>query len=209
MMETRKDMGVWRSASESGFTLVELVLVVVIIAVAASFLVPILGGVESRSVSEVTVYEMGRVRQAFAKLDSDCLLSDSQLSDIAEYGLWPLFRKEHPADSAKNLLEFDPDGNRGWRGPYAREEGEVEIDSGSDGQSAPSPSGSGVVVPVLRDPYSGYYRVLIPRGGEPARLVLVCCGPDGVLDTTPDDKDSNGDIEARGDDDVVRLLPTR
>ena len=102
------------------FTLVELVLVIAIIAVVASFVIPILGGVVRKSTSEVVVYEMGRIRGAFSKLDSDCSLSDVQLADIAEYGLWPLSRMEHPADSAKDIPEFDPDRNRGWRGPYAK-----------------------------------------------------------------------------------------
>ena len=195
-----------RGATRNGFTLMELVLAVSILAVLAAFIVPTLSKVSQKARSDVVAYEMGKLRDAFRKLDGDCVLSDSQLEDIAGYGLWPLARIEHPADSSKNIPSYAPARRRGWRGPYAVEEGEEKIDPNSDGQAA---SGTGTRVPVFRDPYSGYYRVLIPRGGNPGRLVLVCTGPDGVLDTTPDDLDANGDVVAKGDDKVERLAPSR
>ncbi len=191
----------------SNFNLMELLLAIAIVAATASFIVPILGGVEDESRGNVVKYEMGRLREAFEKLDADCVLSDDSLLDASRYGLWMLSRRNHPDDPSKDIPSYDPDRGRGWRGPYAKEEGEVAVDSSAPGQ--PEDASAGVNVPVFKDPYSGYYRVLIPRNGEPSRIALVCVGPDGTLDTTPDDVDSFGNLKAGGDDMVVRLLPNR
>jgi len=166
------------------------------------------------------------------------------LRDIALYGLWPLIVENHP-DTASGIRydQYDPENGFGRHVPYLEYEGiqeiaapemtyrfEVETVSASGGQTAGS--GSGIRIPVIKDPYGGYYRVLCPEirseanGGNDLeeefrrlrRMVLVCTGPDRKLDTTTDhfistaDKDyvksiNGDDLAAAGDDLVIRLLP--
>lgn len=174
------------------------------------------------------------------------------LEDIALYGLWPLFVQHHPvraegddwsSSTFKQYPAYNAETHFGWRGPYLEYDGIVQIAtpglqyaySGSGetmsitsfgGQS----EGSECKIPVLRDPYGGYYRILCPearstdgnnlsRAERLKRMVIVCTGRNRRLETTTtsflgtnDDsyiKSINADdITAQGDDIILRLMPT-
>ena len=191
---------------EINFTILELIIVVSIIAVLASFLIPLLSDTESKALNDTVSDEMKKIQRAYLRLNQDYLLSDSEVSECKKYGLWPLLQREHPADSSKDLNVFDPEKGKGWLGKYIVLEESIKIDSTLDGQPESS-SGTAVEVPVIKDPYGGYYRVLIPPGGSKDKLVIVCTGPDLVLNTSSLSTDSDGNIEAQGDDRIMKLLP--
>lgn len=176
------------------------------------------------------------------------------LEDIALYGLWPLFVSKHPvrvegeswsSSTFKSYPHYDPETKSGWRGQYLEYNGAAEIaepvlnyhytGSGSSltiTEAGAQSSGTACKIPVLRDPYGGYYRVLCPEvrssasGGNELskaerlkRMVIVCTGPNRKLETatnsfisTSDEmyiQSINGDdITAGGDDIVMRLIPT-
>ena len=145
---------------------------------------------------------MRNIRQAFNRFDSDCVLTDERLEDIADYGLWPLMTRTHP-NGGDNYFEYDYEKGKGWRGPYIEREGEMNINNSLEGQ----PDGT-VAVPVINDPYGGYYRVIIPSGESAKKIVLVCTGKNGILETASSDKHAaTGNLEAQGDDTVLMLLP--
>jgi competence protein ComGC len=188
------------------FTILELIIVVSIISVLAAFLIPLLSDTESKALNDAEFDEMKKIQTAFIRLNQDCLLNDSELSECEKFGLWPLFQREHPLDSSKDLKAFDPERGKGWLGKYIAIEETRKINSTLDGQPE-STAGTAVEVPVLKDPYGGYYRVLIPQGEAKIKLVVVCTGQDRELDTLSSSKNSDGNIESQGDDTVMRLLP--
>ena len=82
------------------FSLLELVIVVAILAVVASFLVPVLTAAAENAEEKIVKHEMSLIRDAFKRLNKDCFLNDSQLNEIINYGLWPLVQKNHPVKSS-------------------------------------------------------------------------------------------------------------
>ena len=104
--------------TEKKFTILELIITVSIIAVLASFLVPLLSDTESKAVNDAVFDEMKKIQSAFIRLNNDCILDDTVLTECKKYGLWPLFQSEHPADQTKDLNVFDPEKGKGWLGKY-------------------------------------------------------------------------------------------
>ncbi len=187
--------------------------------------------------------------------------SNHYLRDVAWYGVWPLLVQHHPARTEaadwggalyssdfKKFDAYDGDAGFGWRGPYLEYEGIREIAAPEliyayseasgvvtvanyGGQTAGTATPA-IKIPVIRDPYGGYYRVLCPEARSSAdggneldeyerlkRIVLVCTGRNRKLETKTNSfmatdaadyvKSINGDdIAAAGDDIVVRLIPT-
>ena len=189
-----------------GFSLIELVLVISIIAITASFVIPLLNGTQEKAYQDTVTQEMKEIQKAFGNLNRDCLLSKSNLQECVKYGLWGLFTRKHPADSNKDLEAYSPERMRGWRGKYMSFEDTVRIDPSSDGQQE-STDASAVEVMVIKDPYGGYYRVLGVTPFDESKLFLVCTGLDNKLDTVSSNKDADGNIIALGDDKVIKLIP--
>lgn len=173
------------------------------------------------------------------------------LEDIALYGLWPLFSSRHPVRAEgeewstatfKKYPLYDPETFSGWHGQYLQYDGIVTIASpvlqydytgdadnmtvtGNGAQT----SGTEYKIPVLRDPYGGYYRILCPearstdgntlsRKERLKRMVIICTGPNRKLETKSSsflDKEdalyikniNADDIFPQGDDIVMRLIP--
>ena len=188
------------------FSLIELVLVISIIAITASFVIPLLNGTQEKAYQDTVTQEMKEIQKAFGNLNRDCLLSKSNLLECVKYGLWGLFTKKHPVDSNKDLEDFSPDRMRGWRGKYMSFEDTVRINPLLNGQ--PESTGvSSVAIMVIKDPYGGYYRVLGVSPFDESKVFLVCTGLDKKLDTVSTNKDSDGNIIALGDDKVLNLIP--
>ncbi len=202
-----------------GFSLVELLVVTVILAVLVAIVLPTFGVTESEAHETVRDKEMNDLRQAFAAMEADCMLSNLQLNSVVNCGLWPVFQREDPESALPDLTVdiYDPARGRGWRGAYAGAEGTRPIDpdaTNAPGQSLLDPSDSdSVVVPVALNPWGNHYRVLCPRKADGTtnklnRMALVCPGSDGALDTLrPTDSDAENDVVAAGDDYVILLRP--
>lgn len=239
---------------KNNLSLIELLLVTSILGVLVSLVLPEFRNVSTEAKAEAARLEMHKIQRAFQRFYADVLpvmkvnndvvgktkSTNKYLHDIALYGLWPLLMKSHP----NNLFSYSSysfESGFGSRAPYLEAEGVVEIADPkitytfSGGEFGGQATGnSGIKIPVIKDPYGGYYRVLCPEtrsvgdGGSNLvqeykrlqRLVLVCTGPNLKLDTATssfidkDDvsyiRDLNGDdIVAQGDDIVIRLLPTR
>jgi len=217
------------------FSVLELLLALCIIGALATLVMPKFGRTLQESREQLATAEMHAIRQAFMRFAADTGLPakhPERLADIARYGLWPLLVADHPAltagqDGFVAYEDYTAASGIGRQAPYLAAEDCVAIRSPdrASGQAA-SLDGTGHRVPVLRDPFGGYYRVICPAARTDSaghsldsahrlrRLVLVCTGPDGVLSTLPTSFDltdpqpaTADDIIAVGDDTVLRLLP--
>lgn len=224
------------------FSLIELLIVVGILGALSALILPMFHDTEKEAKDTVARTKMKDIQRAFGRFHADMLnemrkknASDSNpyLEDIALYGLWPLFVRNHPVLSSGEAAvypAYDAERRFGWRGQYLEYDGVTQIAAPT--LTSAQNAGSDCRIPVLRDPYGGYYRVLCPAmrsksaGGNELelferlkRMVIVCTGPNKILDTASDsfiDKDDekyiqslNGDdITAQGDDIVMRLIPT-
>ncbi len=203
-------------AKRKPFSLIELLIVVAILGVLVTLVLPNFSNVQDDAREKVMKTEMQDIQAAFGRFSSDTGVQSSttKLTDISDYGLWPLMSQTHPNSAVTTIIypDYDAETGIGRRGPYLAKEGKITMDASDlatkPGQAEDAAPTTSVTIPVVKDPYGGYYRVLMPSSGsdKEKRIALVCTGPDKTLDTTRA-PDSNGDI-AKGDDDtVIRLLP--
>jgi prepilin-type N-terminal cleavage/methylation domain-containing protein len=195
--------------SRRGLSLIELMIVVVILGALVAIVIPSFNVSESNAKDDVVVAEMRQLRQAFCSFYTDNYPDASAVADIADYGLWPLFStNDPPAGLNATLASYDPANRLGWRGPYALMEKSgqpVHLANGQPQDSAEGGSGPTAEIPVILDPYGGYYRVMLPDGAS-ADLYLVCTGPDRKLQTAPSSTNGFGRLVAAHDDSVLPLL---
>ena len=187
------------------FSLIELIVVISIIAATASFVVPLLSGTEDKAYHDTTTREMKEIQFAFKNLNKDCLLNENEFKECVKYGLWALFSNKHPVDPLKNIEVFSPGRMRGWRGKYMNFEDSVNIDPNALGQQLSTNSLS-VNIPVIKDPYGGYYRLLCPTPFDLEKIVLICTGGNRKLETVSTNIDTNGNILPIGDDMLIKLI---
>lgn len=198
------------------FSLLELLIVVGILGVLVTLVLPNFTNVQDDAREKVMKTEMQAIQAAFGRFSSDTgVHSDTtKLTDIADYGLWPLMDKIHPNAAVTTITysDYDAETGIGRRGPYLAEEDEITIDAADlatiFGQAEDAAPTTSVTIPVVKDPYGGYYRVLMPSSGtdKEKNIALVCTGFDKTLNTTRT-PNSEGDIEKVGDDTVIKLLP--
>lgn len=223
------------------FTLVELLVVVIILGAVTALLLPQFGDAHRVAIQQANDSNMHKIREAFTRFVSESgIVNDvDKLEDIVNYGLWPMFKLKHPNPSLENEKKytyplFDPEFATGRRMGYIATNAVRQIvtptaDISTAGQ-LPTTNG-GVEVPVLLDPYGGYYRVLCPKPttGENVyrklirlkHMILVSPGKNGILEITPNDfdkfeipTDDTGQIaipDGSGfretDDVILRLMP--
>lgn len=246
--------------TERHFTLIELLVVIGILGALLTLVIPAFHDMGADAKDKVARTEMKEIQKQFQRFYADCInvlktsgeagteenpIPDTNryLRDIALYGLWPLIVEKHP-DAASGIKYdmYDPESGFGRHIPYLEYEGiqeiatpEMTFSSTARGGQTPlstSENATGIRIPVIKDPYGGYYRVLCPEvrsegdGGNNLtkeykrlrRMVLVCTGPNRELDTATDHfipstdaeyvQSINGDdLCADGDDIVIRLLP--
>jgi hypothetical protein len=141
------------------------------------------------SLEQVVSHDMAQIRSAFQRLYRDAVLTESDLENVRRYGLYPLMERPDGSHDSWSIPTFDPERERGWRGPYAEQEGRREINADVDAFGQPL---DGVSVPVLEDPFSTaatdghYYRVVVPKNTSGDYIyretLLVCVGANGSLD---------------------------
>ena len=199
------------------FSLIELLIVIGILGALCTLILPGFGNAEADAKEKVVLTEMKEAQSAFRRFSNDVMLKSNitKMEDILKYGLWPLMKESHPAGLSIAYSDYDPDTGIGRRGPYLQYEDKVTISSTPEagGQAT---SGSGTDIPVMKDPYGGYYRVLCPeilsgdtdtaKKNKLRRMVLICTGPNGQLET-PNTNLEDNNIKAQGDDMVIRLMP--
>jgi len=198
-------------STKKQFSLIELLIVIAVLGALVALVLPSLNTTEIQAEEIVVEKEMADVSAMFTHMCGDCVISDSDLTNIAKDGLWALIQRRQPAGcNMESLDEYDYDRGCGWKGPYAQKEGERNIDvSLANGQE----SAGDVTVPVIHDPYhekggsdGHYYRVMIPTAaGNERYIALVCVGSNGMLESVA----GENEVVAGGDDTVTRLLPLR
>lgn len=246
------------------FSLIELLIVVGILGALTALILPVFHDAEKEARSTVARSAMKDIQWAFGRFHADLLPELRQqhtdngentnfyLEDLARYGLWPLFVRNHPVlpesdDWGTSVFRkypaYDPETGFGWRGGYLEHNNIASIaapaltyqftgspDNMTITQTGAQTPGDACKIPVLRDPYGGYYRLLCPEarttGGKNLsrlqrlkRMVIVCTGPNRKLETTgssflPADDEkyiqsiNADDIVPQGDDIVLKLMPT-
>ena len=199
------------AARISAFTLIELLIVIGMLGALATLVLPSLAATKTDAFDPIVQTEMQDIRMAFQRFYNDVMPNDDQLDLFRKYGLAPLLQNEltgaydNNSDHANDLVLWDPDRQRGWRGPYLEIEGTREIvtpNDNSNGQNEPRDDETTqpyVKIPVILDPYSAtakdarFYRVLCRRDVDgkwiAKDLALVFVGIE------KSDPDSNPDIE--------------
>ena len=161
--------------SRAGFSLIELLVVVAVLATVAGGVVVSLSGVETHAATELTVRELAELKQAVLRFREDTGFLPKQ----GPFALEPAGQVPEPsagvawfaspanlsqlienplADTGHPLETWDPDTRRGWRGPYlsrALEARVVVCDGLALDGSAGSPAEGTLLppMPALADPF--------------------------------------------------------
>ena len=201
-----------------GFSLIELMIVIIILGALTAIIIPMFSYTEHQAKEDAVAAEMARIRRAYIDFYNDNFPSDTELANLARYGLYPLVRTNSPSGYGGNWDEavrgkYDPYNKLGWNGPYLMHEGPfvtVRVDAAMPmdqrGQREVS-GGTQEAIPVVLDPYGGHYRVLASFA-DTNKLFLICTGIGRELDTMETDVDpTTGWIEAKGNDTALPLLP--
>lgn len=170
-------------------TFVELIVVMVVLAVLAGLLVPLVGGVIGDSQRKATEATMQTVRAAIvgdARGSGHGYWSDmQQLPRPGEPGL-NAGRADHPQlhylfVNPEPETTFDPHTRLGWRGPYLQPTGATyQVDSARGFDTTYGEEGDAAV----RD---GWNRpIVIDQPGDERTASLRSAGPDGTLGTDDD-----------------------
>jgi type II secretory pathway pseudopilin PulG len=206
---------------KNNFSLIELLVVIGILGALATLVLPGFGDASDDARDKVATTEMREIQSAFRRFATDTLFKNSieKMQDTVNFGLWPLMKEAQPSNitAAVTYTDYDAESGIGRRGPYLRQEGLISITADSANNGQPKNETGTVEIPVVKDPYGGYYRVMCPQlAGEDTdsqkkkklqRMVLICTGPDQTLDTTNNNLDDDGSIIAQNDDKALRLMP--
>ncbi len=208
---------------KQNFSLIELLIVIGILGALVSLVLPGFSDTADHAKDKAAATEMREIQESFRRFAEDTRLKNSNddMYDIICYGLWPLTNETHPLgvdDAPVTYSEYDSSTGTGRRGPYLRREDEKSIATSPTNVGQVYDEGGTVTIPVIKDPYGGYYRVMCPeitgseidteRQKKYRKMVLICTGPDCDLDTSASNVDDDtGEIEAQSDDIVIRLMP--
>ena len=163
-----------------GFTLIELILVVMVLAILAGVVVPLLGGLGNISTPLGPKSDRLIVTETSMRAIQDAIIgTESRPGAWTDLGRKPnlfpidlslLLSQVHPT-----AADFDPVTKIGWRGPYLR---------GATGSTATGTSN-------LVDGWGNLLKIFIPDINENSKIDrselqyarLVSAGADGILDT--------------------------
>ena len=165
-----------KRGSSTGFTLLELLVVLLIIAVVAGGAVMLSENVDSHAQESLVQNEIREVRAAILRFEQDTGFLPKMgpfawkfvggHTNSSKDRTWfespanfsQLFRE--PCDALGNpVLPWSVDRGRGWRGPYLRQDGEGYVDISDDLQldGTGNPVGTGIPpllrIPAVADPF--------------------------------------------------------
>ncbi len=119
---------------KTGFTLVELLIVVAILAAIAAVAVSLLGGASDKAIEAVVRNDLTEIRKAIWQFRNDMGAPPHYLAELmqppdpndANGGWW----WSEAGNPPSNMYRFDPAMGRGWNGPYLQ----VEFTSSADAE---------------------------------------------------------------------------
>ncbi len=111
---------------KDGFTLVELLIVIAILAAMAAVAVSLLGGTSDKANEAVVLNDLAEIRKAIWQFRNDMGAPPHYLAELmqspdpngANGGWW----WREAGDPSPAMYEFDPATGRGWNGPYLQVE---------------------------------------------------------------------------------------
>ncbi len=224
---------------KKAFSLIELMIVIVIIGALVSIILTSFDYSERTAENDSVQVEMYNIRKAFVAYYNDNFPDfdeDGAFHLVARFGVGVLCEQSSSyydstlsSTSDKDLYDSafadkDLKNKLGWNGPYIMQEGRrtVSIDNDFDATTiwqndssndTTSGSTSSVSIPVVQDPFGGYYRIVIPKGdlkdgnGErflPQYAYIVCTGANLTLQTFSEDFDDDEDSET-----YLQLVPEK
>jgi len=170
-----------------GFTLLEMLVVVLILVAVAGMVITMTGDVGEQARRETTLASLARIREAVAKYYADVASMPQSVADL-------LRRRTNPLPG---VPELPPGGTGpGWRGPYLLHAGAVyaaDLANGFRPEYGPAAPGL-PLPPALKDAWGRPIVLQIPNAvledpeGD-GLYRLVSAGPDGVIDTPHRDED--------------------
>ena len=180
--------------SRDGFTLLELIIVAAILTTVAGGAILMVGSAEEQARSQLSQVEIARLRDAILQFHADTgyLLKQGPFALTDDGGSVPTpsegatwfyhpanFEQlyENPLTGTGHALEtWDPDTERGWRGPYISSFGEGFVDVGDDllpdGTGSPTEGNvlselRSVADPFVTAPSGTYYVWRFQSGADP------------------------------------------
>lgn len=182
----------------SGFTLIELALVVAILVILAGLVLPSLWGMQENTAATATVTSLQSLRA--------CVIGDGRPGYLADVGQLPgtvgdLFVMPPRASP------FNPMTRCGWHGPYLQNvTGTYQANPGAGFLATYVRNGDGNV--AVLDAWGSPIVLQAPITADPKQrdlyTRLVSAGPDGVISTDPNILYPTPDT--RGDDVVLFLM---
>jgi hypothetical protein len=164
--------------------------------------------VEETSKDNAVTTEMARIQSAYIQFYNDNFPSSDELKTLATYGLYPLVSSSAPSDVDEDdwpiEAEYDPYNNLGWDGPYIQAEGTAFVDVSDARQEEKEEGDGGIKIPIIEDPYGGYYRVMVSDDDD-ENISLICTGINQQLDAEGSGTDDYGWITNQVDDVALPL----
>jgi type II secretory pathway pseudopilin PulG len=135
----------------SAFTLIELLFVIGLLGLIATLIIPQLSGTKTDAIEPIIQSELTEIQRAFFRFKNDYNLQKKDYNTIAELGTDILITKPDTFEL------WDPDRQRGWKGPYLNSEHTQSIDTSHYGQ----PAGGTIEIHVVLTPdNSNYYHII-------------------------------------------------
>lgn len=185
-----------RRTFRAGLTLLELLIVLVVIAVLAGLVVPILTHHGDRSRTTATEASLSELRDVITQYWRDFDKSLPQSGGSSPQTLYLFVNPDtygdgNPATTDQDQT-YDPHYKLGWRGPYVSQATGTYSESIADGfDSTYGTDGE----PALIDAWGQPIVIQLPTPTTPGLTIvrLLSAGPNGILDTSYTAAETQGD----------------